>query len=250
MSDDSTEVSCVDKDQLLLIAGESGTGKSTSLRNLPWDKTLYLRAEPKRLPFKHKFEEFKVTDPYQVHQALEEANGMDEIEYIVIDSITFLMEMFETIYINGAADTRAAWTAYGNFWRELIYTYVANSNKKIIMIAHTQDMVDKNSEEIYRAVPIKGSLKDKGIEAYFSHVVYCKVERVKALQKDYMNSYLTINDEEENLGIKNVFQTRKTKQTLKDRIRNPMDLFSVKESFIDNDAKMLMDIITEYHEGA
>lgn len=247
MSDDSVQILESDKDQLLLIAGESGTGKSMSLRNLPQERTMYLRAEPKRLPFKHKFEELKITDPFQVHAAIAEAEDMPDIEYIVIDSITFLFEMFETMYVTGAADGRAAWGAFQQFWLDLIYVYVAKSTKKIIMIAHTQDMVDKISEEVYRAVPVKGALKNKGIEAYFSHVVYCKVERVKALEKDYMNEHLNINDDERDLGIKNVFQTRKTKTTIKDRIRNPMDLFTVKETFIDNDAKALMDIIVDYH---
>ena len=61
---------------------------------------------------------------------------------------------------------------------------------------------------------------------------------------------LTFNADEELLGIKNVFQTRKTKGTLKDRIRNPMDLFSINETFIDNDALVLMNKLVEYHGGS
>ena len=65
--------------------------------------------------------------------------------------------------------------------------------------------------------------------------------------KDYENEMLTITEEEEMLGFKHVFQTRKSKDMANSRIRGPMGLFSVKETFIDNDAEKLMKHVKEYY---
>lgn len=62
MSDtDAPEVAV--NDQLVLIMGESGTGKSASLRNIPnQERWLYLNCEAgKRLPFRNKFQTHTIT---------------------------------------------------------------------------------------------------------------------------------------------------------------------------------------------
>ena len=55
-------------DQLVLICGISGTGKSASLRNITnQENWLYLNTEAgKRLPFRNKFRDggYRITDPY------------------------------------------------------------------------------------------------------------------------------------------------------------------------------------------
>ena len=57
-------------DHLVMISGESASGKSASLRNIPnQSRWMYLNAEAgKKLPFKNNFHEIIVTDPYHVRR--------------------------------------------------------------------------------------------------------------------------------------------------------------------------------------
>lgn len=105
---DSTDTST--NDQLVLICGFSTTGKSASLRNIQnQERWMYLNTEAgKRLPFKNKFQQFRIEDPYQVHEAFDFATNNPDINGIIIDSITFLMDMYETMYVLSAANTMKA----------------------------------------------------------------------------------------------------------------------------------------------
>lgn len=63
----------------------------------------------------------------------------------------------------------------------------------------------------------------------------------------YKNDMLTITEDEELLGFKYVFQTRLTKQTLGERIRSPMGMFTKEETFINNDVQILLDHLKDYY---
>lgn len=95
-------------DYLILISGFSGTGKSASLRNLPnQDRWIFANCEAgKKLPFKNSFKTVKVDDPMKVLAAFDEiiANP-DNYDGIIIDSLTFLMEMYESVYVLNSANT-------------------------------------------------------------------------------------------------------------------------------------------------
>ena len=53
-------------EHLVLVCGTSGTGKSASLMNIDRPEgVIYLNTESgKQLPFKSKFKQFTITDPY------------------------------------------------------------------------------------------------------------------------------------------------------------------------------------------
>jgi hypothetical protein len=95
-------------------------------------------------------------------------------------------------------------------------------------------------------VPVKGALKNNGIEAFFSTVVTARKMSIEKL-KDYANPLLVITEEDEMLGYKYVFQTKITKDTVNHRIRSAMGMWSIKETFIDNDAQLLMDRLHHYY---
>ena len=95
-------------------------------------------------------------------------------------------------------------------------------------------------------VPIKGALKNNGIEAYFSTVVSTKKMPLTELEP-YQSDLLTITDEERELGFKHVFQTRITKDTTGERIRSPMGLFSKEQTFMNNDAQLLLDHLDRFY---
>lgn len=234
-------------DQLVLIVGKSATGKSASLMGLRNPEgVMYLNCEAgKRLPFRSKFKSFVITDPYQVHEAFAAAEGMDDVHTIVVDSLTYLLDMYESLYIYNSPNGMAAWASFQQFFKELMQNHVAKSTKNVIFTAHTAEEV--NGDHVLEVkVPVKGALKNNGIESYFSVVMAAKKMSIKDL-KEYENELLTISDEEEALGFKHVFQTRITKATKDERLRGPLGLFSTAETFIDNDAQKVLDRLAEFY---
>lgn len=231
----------------MLISGKSGTGKSTSLRNLPDNKSVwYLNTENgKSLPFPNNFEKHTITDPYQIFEAIEVANTDPSVEYIVVDSLTFLMDMYESSYVLTSTNTQKAWGDYHQFFKKLMNDYVAVSAKKFIFIAHTSDILSDEGV-LETKVKVKGALMDRGIEAYFTVVVSTKNLPLKKLT-GYTNDLLAIDEDEEIVGYKNVFQTRLTKDTTGERIRSPMKMWSIPETYIDNDVVKVIDRITKYY---
>jgi hypothetical protein len=236
--------------QLVLISGESGSGKSASLRNIPnQERWMYLNCEAgKRLPFQNKFWSLKIVDPYQVYEAFDHAmvNVPEKVDGVIIDTATFLMDMFESVYIIGAADTQKQWSAYAQFFKNLMQDKVVNFGKPVIILGHTRAELNESSHIMERAVPIKGALKNNGIEAYFSTVVSTKKVDLRELEK-YGSDLLTITDEDRELGYKHVFQTRLTKGTVGERIRSPMGLFTPKQTYMDNDAQLLLDHLRQFY---
>lgn len=235
-------------DQLVLISGESGTGKSASLANIrDHTRTMYLNCESgKRLPFRNKFQSFTITDPYQVYEGFQHANGNPDFDTVIVDTLTFLMDMFESVYVIGSANTMQGWANYAQFFKNLMQNYVAKSDKKVIFLAHTRQDLDEKAMEMKTQVPVKGSLKNNGIEAYFSTVVSTKKMALKDL-KDYQSKLLNVSDQDEILGYKHVFQTQPTKATIGERIRSPMGMFTRQETFMDNDAQLLLDHLGAYY---
>lgn len=238
-------------DQLLLIVGESTTGKSLSLRNIRnQEKWIYLNYESgKKLPFKNKFNEYVQTDPEEMFPILQYViDNPGAIQGVVIDSLTFLMDMYESLYVNGATDGRKAWGAYHQFFKRLMQEYVPLIKCPVVILAHTKADRDEKTLMTTSSVPVKGALKNVGVEAYFSTVIATKRMPVKDLAPYVQgNDLLKITPREEAQGFKYVFQTQITKHTTGERIRGPFDLWSEAETFTDNDAAMVLDRLIEYY---
>lgn len=235
-------------DQLILVCGYSATGKSASLRNIRnQERWLYLNTEAgKRLPFRNKFQSFRIEDPLQVHEAFDFATDNPDVDGIIIDSLTFLMDMYETQYVLNSANTMKAWGDFSQFFKVLMQEKITRFGKPVIVTAHVLDVLDEKAMEVKTSVPIKGSLKNNGIEAYFSTVVGTKKMSIKDL-KDYQSDLLTVTEEDQELGFKYVFQTRLTQKTTGERIRSPMGMFSKKETFTDNDCQVLLDHLHSFY---
>lgn len=235
--------------QLVLICGYSATGKTASLRNLrDQEKWLYLCAETgKDLSFKNKFKKVRIEDPLHVPQIFDDAiKHPDACCGIIIDSLTFLMDMFESKYVLTASDSRKMWGQYQQYFKNLMQDKIIKFNKPTLILAHTQDYIDETTNEVKTSVPIKGALKGVGIESFFTTVVATKRVNINDLE-NYQNDMLHITEEEELIGVKHVFQTRLTRKTLGERIRSPMGMFSIKETYIDNDVQILLDHIKDYY---
>lgn len=235
-------------DHLVLVGGKSANGKSASLMGLKNPEgVMYLNCEAgKKLPFKAKFKQFTITDPLQVLEAFDAAEGMADIHTIVVDTLTYLLDMYESVYVYNAADGQKAWGNFAQFFKKLMQEKVAGSTKKVIFLAHTADTLNATEMIMETKVPVKGSTKSNGVESYFSLVIAAKKMTIKALEP-YKSDLLTITPEEEALGFKYVFQTKITKDTVNERLRGPMGLFETKETFIDNNIQLVLDRLQEYY---
>lgn len=238
-------------DQMILIGGASGAGKSASLRNIRnQERWIYINCEAgKRLPFRNKFINARVDDPWQVYDFVDQAiENPDDVDGIIIDTATFMMDMFESQHVLGTADTMKGWSNYAQFWKNLVQMKLVQFGKPVIILAHVLELYDESSMSMKRSVPIKGALKNQGLEAYFSTVVEATKIPLKDLGK-YDENLLTVSEDEEELGFKHVFQTRLTKESIGTRIRSPMGMFSKSQTYMDNDAQLLLDHLHEYYDG-
>jgi hypothetical protein len=236
---------------LVLIVGKSATGKTASLRNLKDpDGVLFLNCESgKELPFPAPFRIGVVSNPLEIFTLLTKAEQSDKIHTIVIDSLTYLMDMFETQVVLRAKNKMEAWSEYAQFFKRLMQEYVAVSKKNIIFTAHTSDVLNEGEMVMETLVKVKGSLMNQGIESYFNNVISCKVVPTGSLA-DYENDMLNITEEEDEIEVKYVFQTRKTKATVNDRIRGPLNMWKRSETYIDNDLQMVIDRLHDYYAPA
>lgn len=233
---------------LVLISGKSATGKSVSLRNIKNPEgVMYLNCENnKALPFPAKFQKYTVTDPMQIYEAFTVAETQPNIHTIVIDTLTFLMNMYETQYVKTSTNTMKAWGEYGDYFINLMQQYVAKSTKRIVFLAHTADVFNETEMVSEVLVKVKGALMNQGVEAYFSTVISSKKMKVKDLE-EYENPLLVITPQEKAIGYKYVFQTQLTSKTVNERIRGSIGMWSVEETFIDNDVQLVLDRLEQYY---
>lgn len=154
--------------------------------------------------------------------------------------------MYESMYIYQAVDGQKAWGDFAHYVRKLMLQYVASSPKRVIFTAHTLDILNKTEMVMETKVPVKGALKNNGLESFFSTVIAAKKITIKDLEK-YSSSLLTITDKEKALGFKYVFQTQVTKETINERIRGPWDLFTTEETYMDNNIQLVLDRLETYH---
>ena len=235
-------------DHLILISGKSKTGKSSSLESLKDDTgVIYLNCENgKKLPFKHSFSSqyyIVVTDPLQVYQAIRQ-----EVHTIVIDTLTYLMDMYESMYVLTSSNTMKAWGDYAQFMKVLMSRYVASSTKNIIFLAHTSDILNEAEMINETFVKVKGSLMNQGVESFFTNVISTKKLALSALSDELAKSDMfTVTEDEEYLGFKHVYQTRVTKNTVNERISSPKDMWAMNETYVDNNIKYVIDRLQKYY---
>jgi hypothetical protein len=238
-------------DHLVLISGKSATGKSASLEPLKdRDDVLYLNFEAgKKLPFKNNFTTYNLEDPYDAIAAFDQINtkasGFENFKVVIIDSLSFLLDRFESKYVVTAKDTREAWGKYSQFFKELMQVYIASCPATVIVITHTSDVLNETEKVRETIATAKGSLRGS-IEAYFSVVVSSKKIPVKTLEP-FKNKFLNITEDEKLDQYKYVFQTRLTADTVNERIRGPLGMWTRDMTYIDNNVGHLIQVLNDYY---
>lgn len=247
---------------LILLSGESAAGKSMSLRNLRNPEgVMYISTEVnKPLPFKDNFMKPKqpLTDPKSLLQWIPQIDAKPEIHTVVLDSLTFLMNMFETKYVltkttvtkNGVVkDTLAGWSDYSEYFKTLFLDLIAKSPKNWIIISHNEKEQLPSGQLSYKAI-IKGSISKQTVESYFSLVFYARriaLEEVDKLNVPPNPKYFKITPREQQFGTKHIIQCDITEEFANSKIRNPFGCFDESEVFFDNDIQLVMDKLNEYY---
>jgi hypothetical protein len=233
---------------IVLVMGKPNTGKSTSLMKLKnQDKFVYLNTDLKELPFKDRFlRNVEVSDAMDVLSYIQDIEATDKVEGGVLDTITFLMTMYERQYVATATNGQAAWGNYGNFYKEFIHA-IKSGSKDYAVLAHEDTVLNEQSMQMETRIPIKGAVGKIGVEADFTTILSTKQMPIRKLE-GFENDLLHITDEEREDGFKYVFATRVTKESVGEKMRSAMGLWSRKELYIDNDLNQVFDRLKQYYK--
>lgn len=143
--------------KVLGVMGESGAGKTTSMRNLPPEETFYIDCDKKGLNWKGWKSQYSVdnknywrSDSFTVVAGLlNKINSQDNfqhIKYIVIDTINGLMVAEEMrILAMQSGDKRSAWSDLAqNGWDLINRALELRDDLTVIILAHSETISDDN----------------------------------------------------------------------------------------------------------
>ena len=200
----------------VLILGESGSGKSTSLRNFPPEKVAVLNVASKPLPFKNKLMVRNGVDYNSINSSLQK-NAM---KAYVIDDVQYLMS-FE--FFDHARETGyQKFTNLGkNFYDMMMNIRNCTSEDTIVyLLGHVEQVADGRQK-----MKTIGKMLDEKltIEGLCTIVLWCKSEL-------------------ENKTVTYKFVTQTDGMTT---AKSPMDMFGDLE--IDNDLYLVDKTIREFY---
>ena len=196
---------------IVMIYGQSGTGKSTSLRNFKPEDVCIVNVSGKPLPFKNKHKTFNTDDYMAIDAAIKKAPAKS----IVIDDSTYLMtgEYMRTAKVTGYQK----YTDMALNYYTLVKTAAALPSDKIVYFMGHSD-TDANGNEKFKTI---GKMLDEKVtlEGMFTIVLKTVVTDGK-----YQ------------------FSTRNSGQ---DTVKTPLGMFN--DVLIDNDLAMVDKTIREYY---
>lgn len=139
------------------VMGESGSGKTTAMRNLDPKITFYLDCDKKGLNWKGWKNQYNVdkknywsSDSFTVVSGLlKKINDQDDfkhIKYVVIDTINGLMVAEEMrILAMQSGDKRSAWTDLAqNGWALVNQALEMRDDLTVIILCHSETISDEN----------------------------------------------------------------------------------------------------------
>lgn len=196
---------------IVMVYGQSGTGKSTSLRNFKPEDVCIVNVSGKPLPFKNKHKTFNTDDYMAIDAAIKKAPAKS----IVIDDATYLMtgEYMRTAKVTGYQK----FTDMALNYYTLVKAAAALPDDKIVYFMGHSD-TDTNGNEKFKTI---GKMLDEKVtlEGMFTIVLKTVVTDGK-----YQ------------------FSTRNSGQ---DTVKTPLGMFN--DVLIDNDLSMVDRTIREYY---
>jgi len=137
--------------------GESGSGKTTAMRNLPSKETFYIDCDKKGLNWKGWKKQYSVenknyfaTDSFSSCKSLmdkvDKSENFKHIKYLVIDTINGMMvaEEMRILAMQGG-DKRSAWTDLAsNGWDIINKALTLREDLTVIILCHSETISDDN----------------------------------------------------------------------------------------------------------
>ncbi len=232
------EEQMVHNKKCLLLNGQSGTGKTASLRRLVQEhgeKVAYIDTDGHgALPFKGKNKIAKYiipSDPLEVNLGVRALEADDTIEYIIIDTLSHYLRILEQKHVIGSDDSRGAWGKTYQYELYSLLDFATHESKKTwIFLSHVMEGDVENFKTTVKSF-VKGATKSVGIESFFQFVIYTDI---------------TDSDETED-GLKYRFQVKKTKETTNLSVKTPIGMFP--EPYTENnDIMEVLSIIDHYDD--
>jgi adenylate kinase family enzyme len=139
------------------VMGESGSGKTTAMRNLDPKKTFYIDSDKKGLNWKGWKKQYNVSnknywcsDSFSVVTGLLDKINIEDqfknIRYVVIDTLNGMMVAEEMkILAMQSGDKRSAWSDLAqNGWALINKALELRDNLTIIILCHSETISDDN----------------------------------------------------------------------------------------------------------
>ena len=139
------------------VMGESGSGKTTAMRNLNPKETFYIDSDMKGLNWKGWKEQYSTdkknyykSDSFSTVSAIMDKIDKDEqfknIKYLVIDTLNGMMVAEEMrILAMQTGDKRSAWSDLAqNGWSIINKALAMRDNLTIIILCHSETISDEN----------------------------------------------------------------------------------------------------------
>jgi len=221
---------------LVYIVGESGTGKSTSLRKLNPDETVIVNTDQKALPFRkykqiyneEKGNYIQSSNIKDVVGKLSEANANENIKTVIVDTWSRIMtDSVMSNEFNNAKNGMQAWANMARNQYKLI-NYVNDIMRNDIIVyffCHPEKIYDDMGTMNQRIAVQGKQLAKLSPESFSSIVLYTEVKKEPGKPARYL--FRTHNDST-------------------DTCKTPMDMFE--EDYIENDLVEVNDTIRAYYD--
>jgi hypothetical protein len=197
----------------IMIIGQSGTGKSTSIKTLPPERTGIINVVSKRLPFKNS-SAFKTINSDKTVEIMKVMTQC-KVDIIIVDDIQFVLvnEFMRSAEQKGYEKFTKMQKSY---WDIFNHINTLSENKTVYFLSHS--MTDEFGNE--RAKTLGKMLDEKiTLEALFPIVM--------------------------KTVVKNGQYFFSTKNSGSDTVKTPLDMFA--EELIPNDLGMVDKTIREYY---
>lgn len=168
------------------IMGESGSGKTTSMKNLPPEETFYIDCDGKGLSWRgwrnqYSVENknyFKTDIPDTVINLLNKINtqeNMQHIKYIVIDTLNGIMVADEVRRMREKGYDK--WMDLAQcIWGILEHLYILRDDLTVIIICHSQTQKEDDGYTFTRIKTSGKKLSKLNVESKLTTVLYAEAK--------------------------------------------------------------------------